>query len=84
MSTGQLWTEIASCAPRQAINEAGIEAPHAREVISSIWMRSLSVVRRLGGSIGDLQLDITRETPIDDNAFTAELAEIVDSSFNIP
>ena len=67
----------------EAINEAGIEAPHAREVISSIWMRSLSVVRRLGGSIGDLQLDITRETPIDDNAFTAELAEIVDSSFNI-
>ena len=26
----------------EAINEAGIDAPHAREVISGIWMRSLS------------------------------------------
>ena len=67
----------------EAINEAGINAPHAREVISGIWMRSLSAVRRLGGSSGDLQLDITRDAAIDDNAFTAELAEIVDNSFNI-
>ena len=67
----------------EAINEAGIDAPNAREVISGIWRRSLSAVRRLGGSVGDLQLDITRDTSIDDNASTAELAEIVDNSFNI-
>ena len=67
----------------EAINEAGIAAPNAREVISGIWMRSLSEVRSLGGSKGDLQLDVTRSTAIDDNAFTAELAEIVESSFNI-
>ena len=66
-----------------AINEAGISVPNAREVISGIWMRSLSAVRSLGGSKGDLQLDITRNTAIDDNAFTAELAEIVENSFNI-
>lgn len=31
----------------------------------------------------EVQLDITRDKPIDDNAFTAELANIVESSFNI-
>jgi len=67
----------------EAIREAGINAPNAREVISGIWMRSLSAVRSLGGSKADLQLDITRDAPIDDNAFTAELAEIVENSFNI-
>lgn len=67
----------------EAIREAGISAPNAREVISGIWMRSLSTARGLGGSKAALQLDITRGAPIDDNAFTAELAEIVDNSFNI-
>ncbi|MBT3361856.1 MAG: DUF499 domain-containing protein, partial [Rhodospirillales bacterium] len=67
----------------EAIKEAGIAVPNAREIMSGIWMRSLSAVRSLGGSKGDLQLDITRGTPIDDNAFTAELSDIVENSFNI-
>lgn len=67
----------------QAIQEAGIQAPNARGVISSIWLRSLSAVRSLGGTKRDLQLDITRSTKIDDNAFTAELQETVENSFNI-
>ena len=66
-----------------AIKEAAIDAPDAREVISGIWMRSLSPVRTLGAEKSDLQLDITRSAPVDDNAFTAELAAIVDASFNI-
>lgn len=67
----------------QAIQEANIEAPHAREVISSIWVRSLSATQDAGGARNEVQLDITRALPVDDNSFTAELANIVESSFNI-
>jgi len=66
-----------------ALRQAGIQAPNARGIISAIWMRSLSTVRALGASKFELQLDITRDASIDDNTFTAELAEIVDNSFNI-
>jgi hypothetical protein len=67
----------------QAIKETGISAPHAREVISSLWMRSLSATQDVGGTRNEVQLDITREHVIDDNGFTAELAAIVENSFNI-
>ena len=66
-----------------AIRDAMIDAPHAREVISSIWVRSLSATQDTGATRNEVQLDITRDKPIDDNAFTAELANIVESSFNI-
>lgn len=66
-----------------AIRDAMIDAPHAREVISSIWVRSLSATQDTGATRNEVQLDITRDNPIDDNAFTAELANIVESSFNI-
>ena len=59
------------------------DSPHAREVISSIWVRSLSASQEAGGTRNEVQLDITREVPVDDNAFTAELATIVENSFNI-
>jgi hypothetical protein len=65
------------------IREANIEAPHAREVISSIWVRSLSATQDSGGTRSEIQLDITRGSPVDDNAFTAELSEIVENSFNV-
>lgn len=67
----------------QALQEAGIAAPHAREVISSLWMRSLSATQDAGGTRNEVQLDITRVQPVDDNSFTAELATIVENSFNI-
>lgn len=67
----------------QAIREANVEAPHAREIISSIWVRSLSATQDAGATRKEVQLDITRSKPVDDNAFTAELAEIVENSFNI-
>lgn len=66
-----------------ALREANIVAPHMREVISSIWVRSLSSVQVGGATRREVQLDLTSTTAIDDNAFTAELAEIVDNSFNI-
>ena len=66
-----------------AVNQTGLDMPHARSVISGIWMRSLATTNAPGGSRADLQLDITRNAPIDDNAFTEELATIVDNSFNI-
>src|SRR5580692_5312626 len=66
-----------------AIRDANVDAPHAREVISSIWVRSLSVRQDTGATRNEVQLDITQNEPIDDNAFTAELANIVDNSFNI-
>ncbi len=67
----------------EAVQKAGINAPNVREVISSLWVRSLSTTHDAGGTREEVQLDITRSKPVDDNAFTAELAEIVDNSFNI-
>ena len=66
-----------------AIRDADVDAPHAKEVISSIWVRSLSAKQDAGGTRNEVQLDITRHKPVDDNAFTAELANIVENSFNI-
>ena len=66
-----------------AIRDANVDAPHARAVVSSIWVRSLSATQDAGGTRNEVQLDITQNKPIDDNAFTAELANIVENSFNI-
>jgi hypothetical protein len=66
-----------------AIDGANVDAPHATEVISSIWVRSLSTRQDVGATRNEVQLDITRQKPVDDNAFTAELANIVENSFNI-
>jgi energy-coupling factor transporter ATP-binding protein EcfA2 len=66
-----------------ALKEANVAAPHMREVISSIWVRSLSSAQAGGATRREVQLDLTNTNPVDDNAFTAELAEIVENSFNI-
>ncbi|MGI8961537.1 MAG: DUF499 domain-containing protein [Bryobacteraceae bacterium] len=66
-----------------ALKEANVNAPDVREVISSIWVRSLSSTQSAGGTRQEVQLDLTRTKPVDDNVFTAELAEIVENSFNI-
>lgn len=67
----------------EALSAAGVPSPNSRAVISGIWMRSLSASNILGGTREELQLDVTRGTAVDDNAFTAELAAIVENSFNI-
>ena len=67
----------------QDINNADVELPHATSVISSLWMRSLAAAQDAGATRNMLQLDITRETKLDPNGFTSELAEIIEHGYNI-
>ena len=67
----------------EAVYGTGEKVPNARELISSIWMRSMSPGRNQGGIPASLHLDITRENTIDDNAFQAELTNLIENSINI-
>jgi hypothetical protein len=66
-----------------AVRDTGVLAPHARAVLSSIWLRSLAPTGERGGTRQELQLDLVPRDRVDDNGFTLELGEIVDNSFNI-
>ncbi len=57
--------------------------PHASEIVSSLWLRSLTDMNQAGADRETLHVDITRSRPVDDNAFEVELAAIVENSFNI-
>ena len=59
------------------------EAPHLSEIIGALWLRSLAVGNFAGAKPSTLQIDITRDKPVDDNAFQFELNAIVENSFNI-
>ena len=67
----------------EAVYATGAKVPNARELISSIWMRSMSPGRSQGGTPAQLHLDITRQDAIDDNAFQAELTNLIENSINI-
>jgi hypothetical protein len=58
-------------------------APHLQEIVGALWLRSIAVGNHAGAEPATLQLDITRDRPVDDNAFQVELATIVENSFNI-
>jgi hypothetical protein len=58
-------------------------ASHLQEIVGALWLRSIAVDNLVGAEPATLQLDITRDAPIDDNAFQVELAIIVENSFNI-
>lgn len=58
-------------------------APHLQEILSALWLRSIAVSNLAGAEPATLQVDITRDKPVDDNAFHVELATIVENSFNI-
>ena len=62
---------------------AAKELPHVDEIVSALWLRSLTVDKIVGAEPFELQIDITRDKAIDDNQFQAELANIEDNSFNI-
>ena len=62
---------------------AASDAPHLKEIIGALWLRSLSVEKLAGADPATLQTDITRNAAIDDNQFQVELRQIVDNSFNI-
>jgi hypothetical protein len=66
-----------------AVSNSSTVIPHAEKIISALWLRSLSVDQMAGAEPYELQIDITRDKPIDDNRFEVELANIVDNSFNI-
>jgi len=67
----------------EAVCDSGVTVPHARELVSAIWMRSMSPGRNAGGTTAELHLDITRDVMIDDNAFQAEIALLIENSVNI-
>ncbi len=67
----------------EAVRDSGVNVPNARELVSTIWMRSMSPGKNAGGTPAILHLDITRGTAIDDNSFQAELALLIENSVNI-
>lgn len=67
----------------ESVRDSGVSASNVREIISSIWMRSLSPGKIAGGTPAEIHLDITRGAAIDDNAFQVELALIIENSINI-
>ena len=67
----------------EALRASGIEIPHAREVLSAIWMRSMSPSDVRGVTRQELQLDLVRDQALDDNRFRFELNQILDNSQNI-
>ena len=63
-------------------NHASV-TPHLHEIVGSLWLRSIAVGNLAGAEPAALQVDITRQKPLDENAFQVELATIVENSFNI-
>jgi hypothetical protein len=66
-----------------AVQEPAKNVPHASDIISALWLRSLSVEKINGAVPAELQSDITRAQATDDNMFAAEMALIRENSFNI-
>ena len=71
----------------EAVNDAiagtNQKLPHLEELIGALWLHSLAEVNQAGADQATLHIDITRDKPIDDNAFQVELAAMVENSFNI-
>jgi hypothetical protein len=67
----------------ETIRTLGISIPHARELVSALWMRSMSPYKNPGGTRQELHLDITRDTVIDDNSFQGEIVLLIENSDNI-
>lgn len=66
-----------------AVPDYATRIPHLQEIIGSLWLRSIAVGSLAGAAPATLQVDSTRESAIDDNAFQVELTTIVENSFNI-
>lgn len=71
-------------AVQEALGGDMSQVPHLREIISALWLRSLSLDNhRVGAEPEMLQIDVTRDVKLDDNAFQAELGTIENNSYNI-
>jgi len=66
-----------------AVPQYAQKLPHLHEIVGALWLRSIAVDNLAGAEPATLQSDITRGRLVDDNGFQAELATIVDNSFNI-
>ncbi|MBI4333521.1 MAG: DUF499 domain-containing protein [Chloroflexi bacterium] len=67
----------------EMVKMVGAGMPHARELISALWIRSMSPGRNTGGTRHELHLDITRAQAVDDNLFQGELVQLIETSINI-
>ncbi len=85
ISTAGLHDQLREVAIRnlEAIQDARVTAPHARELVSAIWVYSLSPNQQRGATAQQLQVAITRDAQVDDNAFSEELGHVADNSFKV-
>jgi hypothetical protein len=67
----------------EAVPDHKNRVPHLQELVAALWLRSIAVGNLAGAEPHMLQADITRERPIDDNAFQEEMGLIQENSFNI-
>ena len=65
-----------------AVKSPSQNVPHLSDIVSALWLRSLAI-KNAGAEPAELHVDITRDKPVDDNFFAAELSTIVENSFNI-
>ena len=70
-------------AVRDVVSSPDKTVPHLTAIVGALWLRSLAVGNLAGAEPRQLQVDVTGATPVDDNAFQAELSTIVENSFNI-
>jgi hypothetical protein len=70
-------------AVQSAVKHPHTDVPHLSEIVGGLWVRSLAVGNLAGAEPETLHVDITRDKPVDDNAFQVELDIIVENSFNI-
>lgn len=59
------------------------DLPQLEGILTSLWLRSLAVGNTGGAEPRALQLDVTRQHPLDENKFLAQLEQIEEFSFNI-
>lgn len=65
-----------------AVRDPAENVPHLADIVGALWLRSLAT-RNAGAEPAQLHVDVTRTKAIDDNQFAAELATIIENSFNI-
>jgi len=70
-------------AVRDAVPDTAKRLPRLEGIIGALWLRSLADINQAGADQATLHVDVTRDKPVDDNAFHVELTTIVENSFNI-
>jgi hypothetical protein len=70
-------------AVKEVVPDYAVTVPDLPRVIGALWLRSLAIGNLAGATARTLQVDITGEKAVDENAFQVELSTIVDNSFNI-